>query len=311
MTPPDKVTACRDGGHPPPPVVQAARSPTVAVAAYRYAALGFSVLPLSGKVPAVSWEIYQDTPATEAEIQAWEQAGLLAGNVGLVCGYVSGGLVILDLDGTEAYEAFQATFPYLLDTYTVASGSGRGVHLYYRAEVVPPPALALRTTCGNLELRSNRLQVVAPPSTHPDTGQPYRVQRPLDLKRTKTLGEVAGWIYSLKPEDRSGAGMNNLPDETGKAIQSDRAPSINPRLIAAIAAAFNARGYKLRKGTWLNGPCIYPHNHSHNDRKPSFGYNVHTGYAHCFLCGSILAKDVAHALGIDPDEHGGLVIKGK
>ena len=117
-----------------PPIIQAAQHESITVAALAYAALGLSIIPLDGKRPALtSWTQFQQKPADEATIRAWTQAGLF-GNVGIVCGAVSGNLVVFDLDATAGYAAFAATFPHLAETYTVASGGGVGRHVYFYAE---------------------------------------------------------------------------------------------------------------------------------------------------------------------------------
>ncbi|MFN8531562.1 MAG: bifunctional DNA primase/polymerase [Anaerolineae bacterium] len=101
-----------------PPIVQAAQQDTILSAALAYTALSLSVIPLDGKRPALkSWTQYQQQCADVQTIRAWS-----FGNVGIVCGAVSGNLVVLDLDGAAGYAAFAATFPALAQTYTVASG---------------------------------------------------------------------------------------------------------------------------------------------------------------------------------------------
>lgn len=66
---------------------------------------------------------------------------------------------------------------------------------------------------------------------------------------------------------------------------------LNPDLLQAITQHFIRLGYK-QSGDWLSGPCIYPHNHHHDDAHPSFGFNTRSGYGNCFKCGSILLKDI-------------------
>ena len=84
----------------------------------------------------------------------------------------------------------------------------------------------------------------------------------------------------------------------------DTSSPVNPALISAIADYFRAQGYQ-QKGEWLNGPCIYPERHAHNDAKRSFGFNMQTGYGWCFTCQrSMLAKEIAQALNIDPATSG-------
>jgi hypothetical protein len=44
-------------------------------------------------------------------------------------------------------------------------------------------------------------------------------------------------------------------------------------------------GYKPR-GDWLTGRCPQTERHQHGDQNPSFGYNVQSGFGHCFVCGT-------------------------
>jgi hypothetical protein len=64
-------------------------------------------------------------------------------------------------------------------------------------------------------------------------------------------------------------------------------------------------GYSGR-GDWLSGPCLYPARHQHGDVHPSFGFNIRSGYGNCYVCGSILLKDICTELGIRPADYGGL-----
>ncbi|HRL12850.1 MAG TPA: bifunctional DNA primase/polymerase, partial [Aggregatilineales bacterium] len=162
---------------------QAAAAPSVLDAARIYAALGLSVIPLHGKRPALErWAQYQQQRASASDIDDWHRRGLLQ-NVGIVCGEVSGGLTVLDLDGAAGYPAFAATFPGLADTFTVATGGGVGRHVYFYTNTLPPSIKAMGTPIGNLELCASGRQVVAPPSIHPTSGQPYRVAQARDILR--------------------------------------------------------------------------------------------------------------------------------
>lgn len=80
---------------------------------------------------------------------------------------------------------------------------------------------------------------------------------------------------------------------------------LNPNLIAAVTDIFAHHGYR-RRGDWLNGPCVYPQHHRHGDRHPSFGFNTRTGYGFCYVCGSILLKDLCAVFDIQPDFYGGI-----
>lgn len=281
----------RSGAAELPAIVRAAQAPTVTAAASAYAALGFSVLPLRGKVPALtSWKPYQNAAAPPGVVETWARAGLFY-NVGLVCGAGSDGLVVLDLDGEAAYAALSARFPDLAATYTVATGSGRGRHLYYRCARPPCTARALRTPLGNLELCAHGRQVVAPPSTHPLTRRPYTVWLPLEVLAVPDLDALCAWIAGLC----STASMVTHPSAGRRVLPLPGANLPLPRLIDHLAAHFAAQGYR-RHGDWLNGPCVYPQRHQHGDRASSFGFNTRTGYGHCFACGALLAKEIAAAV---------------
>jgi len=280
-----------------PLIVSAAEQDTILSVALAYAALGLSVIPLDGKRPALkSWTQFQQERAGEKTIRGWS-----FGNVGIVCGAVSGNLVVLDLDGAAGYAAFAATFPVLAETYTVASGGGIGRHVYFYAEVLPPSVKAMNTPIGHLELCGNGRQVVAPPSIHPITGQPYRIEKALDILRVPNLDELAAWIESFKAR---------------QAVQAWKPPRIsapigesplNHRVVEEIARTLAGQGFKPH-GDWLHGRCINPQGHKHGDRNPSFGFHTVSGYGHCYVCGTMLAKDICARLNIDQGQLGGLVI---
>ncbi|MDX2138161.1 MAG: bifunctional DNA primase/polymerase [Chloroflexota bacterium] len=278
-----------------PPIVSAANEASVLSAALAYAALGLSVIPLDGKRPALkSWTRFQQERADERTIRAW-----IFGNVGIVCGAVSGNLVVLDLDGAAGYAAFAAQFPALAQTYTVASGGGIGRHVYFYADQLPPSVKAMNTPLGHLELCGDGRQVVAPPSVHPVTGNRYRIDRMLDVLRVPDLNELAAWIEAFKP--RQAVEMWQPPRIA--APKGDG--TISRRVLDEISRVLVGQGCKAH-GEWLHGRCIYPERHKHGDRNPSFGFNTASGYGHCYVCGTMLAKDVCARLNIAPRDIGGL-----
>lgn len=282
-----------------PPIVQAAQSKIIE-AAKGYAALGMSVIPLKGKRPALnSWTQHQQSRASEAEIEAWHRQDILQ-NIGIVCGTVSGNLVVLDLDGAAGYPAFAASFAHLAETYTVATGGGVGRHVYFRVEQMPPSVKAMGTPIGNLELCGEGRQVVAPPSVHPTTGHLYRVENACDVLQVLDLDDLVRWIEAFKQREYQSTwkppSRESFP--TGEA-------TINPRVLEAIAHDLLHRDFK-QYGEWLHGRCIHPERHKNGDRNPSFGFNLRSGYGHCYVCGPMLAKEVCETLNINPEQLGGL-----
>jgi predicted transcriptional regulator len=89
----------------------------------------------------------------------------------------------------------------------------------------------------------------------------------------------------------------NLP--SGEAV-------INPKVISAIANTLLGQGFR-QHSDWLHGRCIHPERHTNGDSNPSFGFNTRGGYAYCYRCGTMLAKEVCQTLNIDPYHYGGLV----
>jgi hypothetical protein len=184
-----------------PAIVLAAEASNVYAAARLYAAMGLSVLPCIGKRPALrTWAHLQQQRATTETIDAWQRVGLIE-NIGVICGRVSRGLVVIDLDGDLAVNRFEAIFPELTDTYCVASGSGHGQHYYYYCGDVPPTTRFM-SAGGNIELRAGGCYVVAPPSIHPDSSLPYTVVNPVAIQYVRDLNAVVKLLRELSAEKR-------------------------------------------------------------------------------------------------------------
>ena len=281
------------GTLPAPPIVRAAQSSSILRAALAYAELGLSVVSLWGKRPTVPWRDLQKRATCPTTIWYWHSTGLLH-NVGLICGTASQHLVVLDLDSPESYAALTNTFPTLIDTYTVATGSGHGYHLYWYVTSLPRTLRVLGTPLGNLELRANGCQVVAPPSLHPVTRQPYVVARAAPIRTLPDLMALTKWIYALSGKSWA----PRLSQRDFQAYSRRRITrSISPQLLSTLTTHFESRGFK-QHGDWLNGPCICPDQHRHGDVHPSFGFNTCTGYGYCFVCGTFLIQEICAIVGV-------------
>lgn len=131
-------------------------------AALHYHSLGLSVIPLlpKDKKPAIKWDIYQRERATPEQITAWFSSPQEM-NLGIVTGRVSG-VAVIDLDGADP-----SAYP---PTATVKTA--KGWHLYYRVpdEATIPSGVRV---AENTDHRGEGGYVVAPPSIHPDTNNPY------------------------------------------------------------------------------------------------------------------------------------------
>lgn len=197
-----------------PLIIQAAKSANVHMAALLYAQANISVLPVKAdKSPALKfWKQFQSRLATQATIDQWQRCGLLDG-VGLILGPVSGNLVVIDCDGLDAVDAFSQRFPRLMDTYSVMSGSRKGMHFYYYAKYCPPTTRVVGLDVGNIELRAEGNYVVAPPSMH-QSGNAYTVSNMRRILHVPDMRDVVAWIKSLMAEKHGGV----LPPPRRQAV---------------------------------------------------------------------------------------------
>ncbi len=255
-------------------ILEAAQLLTVKDAAIAYAEAGVSVIPLTGK-KAGFWADAQKRPSSIGRIQYWDTAGQL-NNVGIVCGAVSGNLVVIDCDGIGAVKMFTERFPELRQTFVVITGSRKGAHYYFYTALLPRTVRATGIdtggALGNIELRADGHYVVAPPSIHPDTHKPYVIGRALPVKRLASLEYVGEWLNSIRPKmstaaapKPSGAGGHTSDPVTGMTDRDGK--RIN-----------NPKGYAR---TALNGEC------EKVARTPSNGRNIQLNEAACKMGGFI------------------------
>ncbi len=164
-------------------------------AALAYHMIGLSIIPLAGKKPAVDWKKYQQSRADSFQVKKWF---LYSRNIGIICGRVSQNLCVIDLDGLEAISTFERQWPDLLDTFAIATGSGRGKHLYYIVQELPKTTRLMAHAAGNIELRADGTYVVAAPSVHPDTLLKYKVAHAGSVRRLPNMNEQVEWLEALQ-----------------------------------------------------------------------------------------------------------------
>jgi Bifunctional DNA primase/polymerase, N-terminal len=151
--------------------------------AIEYAIRNWPVFPLNGKVPAIPRReggkgVFDATTDLNTVIAWW--SGRYAGcNIGL---RVPDALVVIDVDprngGLESLAAVEAKHGSLPETLTTWSGRGDGGrHLYFRR---PAGQLTAKQLGDGVDLKTSSGYVVAAPSIHPDTGNPYtRIDAPV------------------------------------------------------------------------------------------------------------------------------------
>lgn len=100
-------------------------------AAGKYFALGLSIIPLLlDKRPAIKWTPYQKKRPTYSEIKEWFGNGSCPPAMAIVTGEISG-LVVVDIDEEEGFEAIKQFFPLDIQTPVCRTPSG-GAHYYFK-----------------------------------------------------------------------------------------------------------------------------------------------------------------------------------
>ena len=232
--------------------------------ALAHVAMGISVIPCRGKIPALhAWKQYQTRRPTPITVGQWAAAGLLT-NYGVICGQVSNHLVAIDLDGQDAIDLFAATWPSLYaDTYRVRTGSGAGMHVYVWTAYAPPTVrcMGLPVGIGNIELRSNGAYVVGAGSVHPDTGAIYEAVGSLaDIRRIgdQRLGSITAWIKGLSAAkyDRPAPAPASRPLAGIASADKWAAAALTGECAAVRMAAKGMRNTTLNRAAWKLGQLV-------------------------------------------------------
>lgn len=199
---------------------------TLYEAAEAYAARGWCIIPLrANKKPALkSWKMYQKQRPSEEQLRGWFVVGRgVLGEVvgmGVVCGKVSGGLVVRDFDTMAGYEQFAAARPDLARTLpTVETSRGRHVYFLNRVRRI--------VKMGDGELRGAGY-VCLPPTPHP-TGKVYQWAVPLPDGQLMTISDVGN---AMLVDD----GGTLAVVATNKQCQRRQAESIGDALKGVVAA---------------------------------------------------------------------------
>ncbi|MEZ6081623.1 MAG: bifunctional DNA primase/polymerase [Pirellulaceae bacterium] len=107
--------------------------------ARKYRDAGLSVIPLrldGSKAPSItSWIPYRERLPTDAELGSWFSHPDAAA-VGLVCGWTSGGLEVLDFDDGDLFQPWYRLVSEIVDLLPVIETGGAGWHVLYRCEQI-------------------------------------------------------------------------------------------------------------------------------------------------------------------------------
>lgn len=161
-------------------------SSTLLSQALRYLEMGIAVIPLefAGKKPEVNllpkgddgrahWEPLAQKLPSQAQLEEWFGGGELR-NIGVICGEVSGNLVVLDSDdephGVQQMEYLLGESMEDMSQATLVAKTARGLHVYVRTE---KPVEFEKLDDIHFEIRSDSGHyAVCPPSVH-KTGLSY------------------------------------------------------------------------------------------------------------------------------------------
>jgi len=189
------------------------------------------------KEPYVKWEEFQTRLPAPWEKAQWFQENKPT-NIGVLCGGVSGGLVILAFnDQAGACEFFGEERWQQLPQATFVTKSVRGYHVWLRSDT---PIKSQKVGKGKneswLEIRSDGNFTIAPPSLHPD-GVLYEAIGIEQIHRPKDL---AGFIDKRLSElGLTARRTKEAPKEKAKAERPERSDEFNALAIEKLLESCN------------------------------------------------------------------------
>lgn len=172
---------------------------------------GFNVVPQKAadkKHPGVYWTELQARRVTLAELMKWRSRSMFADGVGFITGAISG-VIVIESDGPAGdavLAEFEKTHGDLPETFIVRSGSGRGLHRYFRH-----PGFHVTTranTSIKLDVKGDRGFCVLPPSLHKSGGR-YEV-----VSGVKPAHLPEGLLDFIEAEAAKAGGRSATPGQT-------------------------------------------------------------------------------------------------
>ncbi|MFC1869682.1 bifunctional DNA primase/polymerase [Chloroflexota bacterium] len=156
---------------------------------YQQQGLSFFPLPYQAKKDdGFKWGQFQKRLPTEAEVKHWFGNGTKH-NIAVVCGQVSGGLVILDCDNYDRFFELatiitEKTGINDINLVTRMSETGKGVHIWLFVDEEVSSA-----KFPKLDIKAEGGYIVAPPSLHPE-GREYKWINTAPIRRIASLKDI-------------------------------------------------------------------------------------------------------------------------
>lgn len=199
-------------------------------------------------------------------------------NIGIVTGKISN-IIVLDIDDGCLLNKLEKMGP-LPDTWKVQSN--RGYHLYFNYnDQVPSMKL-----WDKIDILSNKKQVVAPPSKHPNGSYYKWILSPKDVEKADLPDWLLDYLadYSNQKKIKWTSAKKSTLHSLYKSKTGYKRIDIEGLLNSVDWIRFysqvtsNIRGI----GDWLSCKCPF-----HQDNHNSFSFNKHNGAWTCFAgCGS-------------------------
>lgn len=163
---------------------------------YRSEGLSFFPIPYKTKASAIEWKEYQTRRPTDQEVGRWFNGNLT--NIAVVCGKISGNLVVADFDSMDTFLSWVNIFHkrtgfHEIMEYTRISQTGRGVHVWLRTK---EPVKSQKFP--QVDIKGEASYIIAPPSVHP-SGAEYKFLNDCPIRTIDSLSDI-GIDVNQKPE---------------------------------------------------------------------------------------------------------------
>jgi hypothetical protein len=190
------------------------------VAQYRAERLSFFPLPFRAKRDdSFKWGQFQDRLPTDDEIGQWFNGH--PSNIAVVCGQVSGGLVVVEFDNEDFFAEFNVAFKNRthipITEFTRVTKGKRGPHVWLRVK-----GTVKSKKTPKCEIRSDGNYIVVPPSVHPE-GPTYQFLNDLPIREIESLIEVGINIEQQPVGNNQPGWVSQLLMGVGKGGRNDAA----------------------------------------------------------------------------------------